>query len=72
MHKIYYTCMNYCMQVGLLQDLLHLRELVNGNDAFISDRRVDTTPDLEVVTSRKLINSGQGGCNLVTCNHPIN
>ena len=38
--RIYYTCMNYWMQLGLLRDLLHLHELVNGNLAFISDRRV--------------------------------
>ena len=38
--RIYYTCMNYWMQLGLLRDLLHLHELVNGNLAFISDRSV--------------------------------
>ena len=38
--RIYYTCMNSWMQLGLLRDLLHLHELVNGNLAFISDRSV--------------------------------
>ena len=38
--RIYYTCMNYWMQLGLLRDLLHLHELVNGNLAFISDGSV--------------------------------
>ena len=38
--RIYYTCMNSWMQVGLLRDLLHLHELVIGNAAFISDSRV--------------------------------
>ena len=31
------TCMNYCTQVRLLRDLLHLHELVIGNVAFISE-----------------------------------
>ena len=39
--RIYYTCMNSWMQLGLLRDLLHLHELVIGNAAFISDSRVD-------------------------------
>ena len=41
--RIYYTCMNYWMQLGLLRDLLHLHELVIGNLAFISDRSVGST-----------------------------
>ena len=32
--------MNYWMQSPLLRDLLHLHELVNGNNAFISAIRV--------------------------------
>ena len=36
----YYTCIDYWMQVGLFQDLLHLHELVDANVAFISERRV--------------------------------
>ena len=35
--RFYYTCMNYCTQVRLLRDLLHLHELVIGNVAFISE-----------------------------------
>ena len=38
--RIYYTCMNSWMQLGLLRDLLHLHELVIGNAAFISDSHV--------------------------------
>ena len=49
--RIYYTCMNSSMQLGLLWDLLHLHELVIGNLAFMSDssvlqeaQDVDTNP----------------------------
>ena len=38
--RVYYTCMDYWMQLRLLPDLLHLRYVVNGNLEFISVGRV--------------------------------
>ena len=51
--QIYYTCMNYWMQAALLQDSLHLHELVNGNLAFISDRRVVSVNEFAVSAEKR-------------------
>ena len=42
---IYYTCMNYWMQMGSLRDLLHLHELVIGNVGVYFRRACRTGPN---------------------------